>query len=83
MTAGRHHRVLVLAAAGLLLAGGLAACGKKGSPKPPAGEEAAYTYPQAYPEPRTVAPPPEGEDPQENRGPFSIFEDSRTKTTTY
>ncbi|WP_420345409.1 hypothetical protein [Pelagibius sp.] len=83
MIVGRRRRALILAAAGLALAGGLAACGKKGSPKPPVGEEAAYTYPQPYPAPETVGPPPAGEDPRETRGLFTIFEDDRTETTTY
>lgn len=34
----------------------LAACGVEGNPRPPEGEEAQYTYPQAYPAPQSVVP---------------------------
>src|SRR3546814_13119940 len=49
-------RLLLTAAvsAGLLL--GVTACGKKGAPKPPQGQESEYSYPGAYPAPRTVVP---------------------------
>lgn len=87
MTATRSDRSpvfkLALLAVMTAVIVGLGACGKKGSPKPPQGEESAYTYPQAYPAPSTVGPPPEGEDPQATRGPDSLFHDPRTKTTTY
>lgn len=78
MTA-RLPRLLLTAtlAAGLLF--GLAACGKKGSPRPPEGQESEYTHPQPYPAPATVTPG--GED---DAGPLSIFRsDDRTTTTTY
>ena len=69
-------------AAGLVF--GLSACGKKGAPKPPAGQESEYNYPQAYPAPDTVVPDTSDE-PASGTNPFSIFVDSdrRTKTTTY
>lgn len=75
-------RLLLTAAVLASLALGLTACGKKGSPRPPEGEEADYTYPDQYPAPNTVTPNSKGETP--NSGPFSIFtNDTRTKTTTY
>ncbi|MEX1306381.1 MAG: hypothetical protein WEA84_14600 [Rhodovibrionaceae bacterium] len=40
----------------LLAALALAACGKKADIRPPDGEEAAYSYPQPYPAPRSVVP---------------------------
>lgn len=40
----------------LLAALALAACGKKAEIRAPDGEEAAYTYPQPYPAPRSVVP---------------------------
>src|SRR3546814_14334651 len=53
MTASLPRLLLTAAvSAGLLF--GLAACGKKGAPKPPAGEESQYQYPQHYPAPETV-----------------------------
>jgi predicted small lipoprotein YifL len=71
----------------LVLAGGLAGCGKKGPPGPPEGEEASYNYPKTYPNPATVVP----EQPEELRksreapahaGGITVFPtDSRTKTT--
>ena len=33
-----------------------AACGVEGDPVPPEGEEALYTYPLPYPDPKTVVP---------------------------
>ncbi len=80
-------RVLLTAAlsAGLVL--GLAACGKKGSPKPAAGEEAAYTYPHDYPAPGTVTPGADSDEAADERNdPFWIFttgDDKRTRTKTY
>jgi len=69
-----------------LLLAGLTACGRKSEPIPPEGEEANYTYPSAYPAPRTVSPvaaqgqqldsSPEWEDE-------GGFEPSRTKTKSY
>jgi hypothetical protein len=80
--------VLVLAA----LAAGLAACGKRGPLKPPAGQESGYTYPRAYPAPKGVLParagPAEEEDTEETgRGTRKLSpippSSSRTTTTTY
>ena len=76
-----HLLLTVALAAPLVL--GLGACGKKGSPKPPPGEESQYSYPQPYPAPTTVAPSgnSQGED---DAGPLSIFNnDSRSRTKTY
>ncbi|GAB4356438.1 MAG: hypothetical protein Kow00114_07380 [Kiloniellaceae bacterium] len=79
----RSLRALLTAGLCAGLVFGLAACGKKGSPKPPAGEESQYTYPQAYPAPETVVPGSKST-PAENAGPLSIFsDDERTKTTAY
>ena len=79
----RLPRALLTAALAAGLVFGLAACGKKGSPKPPAGEESLYTYPNAYPAPGTVVPSAK-KPAEEDAGPLSIFnDDSRTKTTTY
>lgn len=78
-------RVLLTAALAAGLALGLAACGKKGAPKPPAGEESAYTYSNDYPAPSTVTPDG-GADSGERSDPFWIFTpgtDRRTKTKTY
>lgn len=76
-------RLLLTAAvsAGLLL--GATACGKRGAPKPPQGQESEYVYPGAYPAPKTVVP--NGTDtPEDTSGPASIFRsDDRSKTTTY
>jgi len=75
-------RLLLAAAVAAPLALGLGACGKKGSPKPPEGEESQYTYPQAYPDPATVVP--NGNNQAEEAGPLSIFtNDSRTRTKSY
>ncbi|MEO3428266.1 hypothetical protein AAFN88_05370 [Pelagibius sp. CAU 1746] len=80
-------RILLTAAlaGGLLL--GLAACGKKGSPKPVVGEEEAYTYPHDYPAPSTVTPGAAGEEESSKRNdPFWIFtngDEKRTRTKTY
>ena len=78
-------RLLGAALLCLPLALGLAACGKKGAPKPPEGQESEYTYPQAYPAPESVIPDAEA-DPVEGANPLSIFTtggDRRTKTKTY
>ena len=46
-----------------LLSQGLAACGRKGPPVPPEGEEASYTYPGFYPNwDGTLAPRRGGEE---------------------
>ncbi len=79
----RLPRALLIAVLATGLAGGLAACGKKGAPKPPAGEESRYTYPNAYPAPETVNPG-DTKPAEQDAGPLSIFTDgSRRKTTTY
>ena len=82
MTASFPRKLLTATlAAGLIF--GLAACGKKGRPRPPAGEESEYTYPQPYPAPSTVLPGSKtgGE---EDAGPLSIFSNGdRSKTKTY
>ncbi|GAB4228051.1 MAG: hypothetical protein Tsb0032_34710 [Kiloniellaceae bacterium] len=77
----RPLRVLMTAtlASGLLF--GVAACGKKGSPKPPEGQESEYTYPQAYPAPATVVPDAEGQ-LEGGNDPTSIFVDRDRRTTT-
>ena len=45
----------------------VAGCGKTSSPRPPEGEESAYTYPRVYPDPAGVLPAepaePETKDP--------------------
>ncbi len=73
MIGRRSHGViflLILMSALLALNG----CGRKGSPKPPSGEEANYSDPQPYPKPNTVGAVPAGQDPQDTRGPLSIFQ---------
>lgn len=77
-------RLLCAAVLSLPLVLGLAACGKKGAPKPPEGQESQYTFPQAYPAPDTVAPDAQA-DPGEGANPLSIFtgDDRRTRTKTY
>ncbi|MGF1594116.1 MAG: hypothetical protein ACFCUW_12590 [Kiloniellaceae bacterium] len=78
----RTARLLATATIAATLTLGLAACGKKGPPKPPEGQESDYTYPQAYPEPSSVVPR-DGE-PPEDTGPLSIFNSgSRSQTKTY
>lgn len=80
-----YGRLLGVALLSLPLVLGLAACGKKGSPKPPEGQESEYTYPQPYPAPETVTPDAEV-DPLQGSNPLSIFTsdgDRRTKTKTY
>ena len=63
---------------------GLAGCGKKGSPKPPEGQESEYTYPRAYPAPSTVTPDGTSQ-PDDGANPLSIFtgDDRRKRTKTY
>jgi len=78
-------RAVLAAALAAGLAFGLAACGKKGSPKPPAGQESEYSYPNPYPAPSTVTP---GARDEAGSGddPFWIFtngDEKRTKTKTY
>jgi predicted small lipoprotein YifL len=75
-------RLLATVTMTAILASGLVACGKKGPPRPPEGQESEYTYPQAYPAPSGVVPR-DGE-PQEDAGPLSIFNSgSRSQTKTY
>jgi len=76
-------RLLLTAAIATGLLAGAAACGKKGSPRPPQGEESRYTYPQQYPAPGTVVP--NGSKTSEDEAsPLSIFRtDNRSKTTAY
>jgi len=87
-------RLLLTASLAASLLFGLAACGKKGSPKPPEGQESEYTFPRSYPAPDTVVPggteateaTPQPSDslPIEGYDPFSIFKDGkRTRTKTY
>ncbi len=78
-------RALLAVTLAAALALGLAACGKKGSPKPPEGQEADYTYPQPYPAPETVVPRggEESERSQSDSPLWIIGPDSRSKTKTY
>ena len=82
--------LLVLA----VLAPGLAACGKRSPLKPPAGQESEYSYPRAYPAPKSVLPggasaAEEREaEAEEKAGAVRKLSpippsSSRTKTTTY
>jgi len=81
MTAGIPRLLLTAVVSAALLAG-VAACGKKGSPRPPEGQESEYSYPHPYPEPSTVVP--NGTSVEEEAGPLSIFSsDNRTKTKRY
>lgn len=52
MDPNRRKLVLALAA---IVGGGLAACGKRGDPKPPEGRP--VTHPRTYPAPGTVTTP--------------------------
>ena len=78
---------LCIALCGLLLAGALSGCGKKGPPGPPEGEESSYIYPQTYPNPASVLPGTEAEENEGRQAPahaggITTFPtDSRTKTT--
>lgn len=75
-------RLLLTAVVSAALLMGVAACGKKGSPRAPEGQESEYTYPQSYPEPSTVVP--NGTSAEEEAGPLSIFSgDKRTTTKRY
>jgi hypothetical protein len=81
----RLPRALVTAALAAGLVFGLSACGKKGGPRPPAGEEEQYTYPNAYPAPNTVTPGGGGAAAQGD-DPFWLFspgDEKRTKTKSY
>ncbi|MEE9210202.1 MAG: lipoprotein [Kiloniellales bacterium] len=51
---GRAASRALIAAVVLALA--LGACGRKGSVRPPEGQESEYTYPQVYPAPGSVLP---------------------------
>jgi len=78
--AGPLRLVLTAAiSAGLLFS--LAACGKKGSPKAPPGQESEYTFPQPYPSPPTVVPGDHTE-AEKATTPFSIFSNDRRRRTT-
>jgi len=80
----RLPRALLTAALAAGMEFGLAACGKKGAPRPPAGEEEQYTFPNAYPAPNTVTPG--GAASAQGDDPFWIFspgDEKRTKTKTY
>jgi hypothetical protein len=83
MTAMQMLRAICVCALALGLTGGLAACGKKASPRPPEGQESEYTYPRAYPDPKTVVPDADGESgaAPAHAGDLSPFPTSRTKTT--
>ncbi len=78
---------LRVALCGLLFAGALSGCGKKGPPAPPEGEESSYTYPHTYPDPASVLPGAEAEEKRDRRVPahaggITTFPaNSRTKTT--
>jgi hypothetical protein len=78
---------LCIALCGLLLAGALSGCGKKGQPGPPEGEESSYTWPGTYPNPASVLPGAEAEENEGRQAPahaggITTFPaNSRTKTT--
>lgn len=78
MTAG-FPRLLLTAAVSAALLVGVAACGKKGPPKPPEGQESEYGYPQAYPAPSTVVPNGSST-PGSGAGPLSIFRSEKRST---
>ena len=92
MTARRILGALLVLA---VLAPGLVACGKRSPLKPPAGQESEYSYPRAYPAPRSVLPggasaveEDEEEEAEEKAGDERELSpippsSSRTKTTTY
>ncbi len=70
MIASRARLGLPLACI-LLLAGAvvLGACGKKGRPQPPKGQESEYTYPQFYPAPLPTARRAEAPEEEEEAAP--------------
>ena len=79
-------RALGLLLAAALIAGGLAACGKKNAPSPPEGMESQYTYPQTYPNPGAVLPQESEEEVRTGEAPahasdITTFPTGRTKTT--
>ena len=80
-------RGLCVALCGLLLAGALSGCGKKGPPGPPEGEESSYTFPGPYPHTASVLPGTEAEETKSRRVPVraggitTFPAASRTKTT--
>ncbi len=92
MTRARIGNRFLFLLCAVTLAVGVAGCGKKSSPRPPEGEESAYTYPRIYPDPAGVLPTepkaaePEAEDPGDPTAPgqegIILFPKSRT-TTTY
>lgn len=49
-------RRVALGALALVVASGLAACGKRADLRPPEEAAAAYTWPEVYPKPETVLP---------------------------
>ena len=81
----RRRALFCLAALGL--PGSLAACGKKGRPRPPEGEESSYTYPRFYPSRKSVEATPDRSqtrtDDRPNDVETSPFPWSREKTRTY
>ena len=73
----------------VLIAGGTAACGKRGGLKAPEGEEGRYTYPSNYPDPASVLPqaapaavPPAPAAPSP-AGDITTFPEDRRRTKTY
>ncbi len=80
-------RGLCIALCGLLLAGALSGCGKKGPPEPPESEGGRYTFPATYPNPASVLPGAEVEETESRRVPVraggitTFPAASRTKTT--
>ncbi len=81
------NRALGILLAAALIAGGLAACGKRNSPSPPEGMESQYTYPRTYPNPGAVLPQEsEEEEVRTGEAPAHVskittFPTGRTKTT--
>ncbi len=72
-----------IALCGLLLAGALSGCGKKGPPGPPEGEESSFTFPRTYPDPASVLPGAEAEESKTpaHAGSITVFPiTSRTKS---
>ena len=76
---------LSAALCGLLLAGALSGCGKKGAPRPPEGEESSYTYPGIYPNPASVLPETEAEEwkTPAHAGDITVFPSASYTKTIY
>ena len=81
---------LSAALCGLLLAGALSSCGKKGQPGPPEGEESSYTYPGIYPNPASVLPKTEAEEKETEKwktpahaGGITVFPNKSYTKTIY